>query len=90
MGDMADWDFDQMLDEQIDLDIELDYYLSLNQDELMLMVESILDNENYDHNEYTSMIVDIYMTKQKGYELSGKQVLAVSRHLVYQWTDNWY
>jgi len=90
MGDMADWAYDQMIYEAAEQANELDFYLSLDQEGLMSRVEAVVDDENYELNVYTDMVLDIYMASQSGYMLSDKQVLAVCRHLVYQRTDSWY
>jgi hypothetical protein len=90
MGEMADWAYDQMICEAAEHANELDFYLGLDQEGLMNQVEAIVDDENYESNEYTDMVLDIYMASQSGYKLTDKQLLAVGRHLVYQRASNWY
>lgn len=90
MGDMADWAFDQMIREAAAQAEELDSYLKLSQNDLMEQVETLLDDDNYEPNQYTDMVLDIYMSSQSGTTLTDKQMLAVCRHLAYQRADLWY
>lgn len=90
MGDMADWAFDQILDEEYEEYRELTYYRNLSQEDLMEVFESIVNDTNYEQNTYTDMALDIYMKAQCGHVLTHKQILAIARHLVNQEANNWY
>jgi len=80
MGDMADWAFDQALEQEA---ASLCFFGDLSTEELMEEVEELLTSPSYKHNSYTGMVVDIYMAHLSGFDLTARQRHAVSMHLIH-------
>lgn len=81
MGDIADDIIESIEREEAEVAEQVFHYMNLDQEKLMTSLINIIDDENYEENNFTSLVRSIHQAHLKGYTLTEKQRRAVANHI---------
>lgn len=78
---MADWAYDQMLEEEMSILNSYLEYMEMSDSDLIHHVEHTLLDKYYTEDDFTPIVIDIYFAHLSGYVLSYKQKRLLANHL---------